>query len=1382
MFSVLAALLALTIVHDATARKAHRAHECKLGDIDITSLKPVEVIRNENWIGHGSQELYTWVVGFCSAVLEAPVGNDECEWEGGKGYLQQFHGSTCASDFNVWGRLHKIENGVRIVAAQHSRHHNKTANIDVICDKDAAGEEPEPDMQEVQITDDPKNPKHLIYSLRFRSKCACPGSPCGHTPPPALKYEMERPPTSMFKTCALKDIDLGILNNKPYYFDAQELHQNGERVPFQWAFGWCSPVWDPKGVTDPCPMEDGVGYLQQFSGGKCISSFTNFYHFGEVADPVGAEIQLYDTRGTHAKLAKIEVLCDPTASSPRLKENLVTVESDKDEFGDKQYVYHMTIYHKCACPNQCFDTGEEQTPDEQPYNNWEDQQWDPAEGEEQWNPEGNDYNDETYENGYQYEDYPEGPTVVDWETRVQTCMVDGVDLRPLAAKSFVQGQDWIGHTNFPAQYMWIIGFCSPIANSPDGKDPCYQAEGMGYVQQFGHKNEHAPDACAADWTVWKGIEKTSHGVKITVENTPDRKVHRRAIVNVECDENGTPGHSHQSDHSDIKLVSDEDDTIVYNFNLKSKCACNGGCDLERDCRVGNMYIGDLLPKDNILETQRGGEGDEHTWLFGWCQKLKEGSRAIASLSEADPCSEPGFVQQFGDGYCIHNFYKNFNMYHAQNGLIIEAEADADFEGNHIARVRLVCDRSLKPGDLHHSSQVEVTQDRDGTTYYYTVSFRSLCACDGGCINLKPGDKPQPLPLPPPEESDLPEMHHCKWGSGDNAVDMSGVPTWEGVVKQRYNGDHTDFVWVVGWCNEIYQAPTGMTPCDVSEGAGYVQQYDTTTDAKGCQADFKHGYHVKVSKEPGKSVTFHYEVPKKGHHHAKKMDVVVTCDHNMLENTVELDEDVVEVKTVHDTNEYHMSFRSKCACKGGCKGHDKNLEERFGAPARDKLTMSVFKDMYDNAQLPPVVPCKIMDGYDEYDLRGLKQKEFILPQDKNGPEYTWVVGWCTPIIWTNAGVDVCSMKEGEGLVQQFRRGHCEESFGKFQNISLKYQSDGQKYIEINSTMLNSAEKVKKTARVQVYCDPHGKLWDAHHLDRNVPVTHVDSHHVEYLFRFRSKCACAGGCGALALHEHFWNGTKEAARHNKKCVVDGVDLSKLPPFEWVATQEYHKLAQDSKPTYEEYYWYMDLCHPLDSPPAGKEACNKHGEPAGFFQQFNQDKCVADFNIGGIENATRLKDLNGIEVLLTDSRHGHHKKDVRIRVICDKSVQSGTYKHNESTIQVNELSASTIHYSVTFYSSDVCGGGGCGIGCMVFVGLFTVFIVYLVVGSAFNKFVAGKEGIEIVPNLDLWLGLPGLVGGCFSSLSACKIGRGGGDYDAVPTADDDADDGGMESDAYL
>jgi len=48
----------------------------------------------------------------------------------------------------------------------------------------------------------------------------------------------------------------------------------------------------------------------------------------------------------------------------------------------------------------------------------------------------------------------------------------------------------------------------------------------------------------------------------------------------------------------------------------------------------------------------------------------------------------------------------------------------------------------------------------------------------------------------------------------------------------------------------------------------------------------------------------------------------------------------------------------------------------------------------------------------------------------------------------------------------------------------------------------------------------------------------------------------------------------------------------------------------------------------------------------------------------------------------------------------------------------------------------------GSILLILLLVVAVVYITAGLLWNKFKAQKNGVELVPNLDFWTSLPGLV----------------------------------------
>jgi len=126
----------------------------------------------------------------------------------------------------------------------------------------------------------------------------------------------------------------------------------------------------------------------------------------------------------------------------------------------------------------------------------------------------------------------------------------------------------------------------------------------------------------------------------------------------------------------------------------------------------------------------------------------------------------------------------------------------------------------------------------------------------------------------------------------------------------------------------------------------------------------------------------------------------------------------------------------------------------------------------------------------------------------------------------------------------------------------------------------------------------------------------------------------------------------------------------------------------------------------------------------------------------------------------------REAFIDVICGKVEWDQSGFHEATAIGPDGSYA----YNLTVTTSLACGGGGGGGkigggGYFLIIILGVVLPVYLLGGVLYNKFQAGKDGIELVPNYDFWVASPGyFVGGCMFTknkiLGLC--GRSG--YDTV------------------
>jgi hypothetical protein len=75
-------------------------------------------------------------------------------------------------------------------------------------------------------------------------------------------------------------------------------------------------------------------------------------------------------------------------------------------------------------------------------------------------------------------------------------------------------------------------------------------------------------------------------------------------------------------------------------------------------------------------------------------------------------------------------------------------------------------------------------------------------------------------------------------------------------------------------------------------------------------------------------------------------------------------------------------------------------------------------------------------------------------------------------------------------------------------------------------------------------------------------------------------------------------------------------------------------------------------------------------------------------------------------------------------------------------NELP--THHYNFQWVTEFGCPakGGGLSPGSIMLIIILCLIVVYVVAGILFNKFKRGLNGIEMIPNVEFWISIPGLV----------------------------------------
>lgn len=141
---------------------------------------------------------------------------------------------------------------------------------------------------------------------------------------------------------------------------------------------------------------------------------------------------------------------------------------------------------------------------------------------------------------------------------------------------------------------------------------------------------------------------------------------------------------------------------------------------------------------------------------------------------------------------------------------------------------------------------------------------------------------------------------------------------------------------------------------------------------------------------------------------------------------------------------------------------------------------------------------------------------------------------------------------------------------------------------------------------------------------------------------------------------------------------------------------------------------------------------------------------YNIGDSSKVTLSYDgLNVIGEYMSDDG----ARSSKVTFQCDPNVDPPTDTANGET--------STTVYEFTIVSKYACpqgggnpgttssppSGGGSGSdgispGTILIIIFFSVLVVYLIAGVAFNKYHRQNTGKEIVPNVSLWTSLPGLI----------------------------------------
>jgi len=121
------------------------------------------------------------------------------------------------------------------------------------------------------------------------------------------------------------------------------------------------------------------------------------------------------------------------------------------------------------------------------------------------------------------------------------------------------------------------------------------------------------------------------------------------------------------------------------------------------------------------------------------------------------------------------------------------------------------------------------------------------------------------------------------------------------------------------------------------------------------------------------------------------------------------------------------------------------------------------------------------------------------------------------------------------------------------------------------------------------------------------------------------------------------------------------------------------------------------------------------------------------------------DGSEGFILTFEGGEDNRKAVINFKCDKNAKTGLLQFNQENPQHTYIFTCATEYACAGAAPPPNkGGGGGGIsgGWIFIIILVCVVVLYLIGGVIFNKFVAKKEGVEIIPNSYFWLALPGLI----------------------------------------
>jgi len=167
------------------------------------------------------------------------------------------------------------------------------------------------------------------------------------------------------------------------------------------------------------------------------------------------------------------------------------------------------------------------------------------------------------------------------------------------------------------------------------------------------------------------------------------------------------------------------------------------------------------------------------------------------------------------------------------------------------------------------------------------------------------------------------------------------------------------------------------------------------------------------------------------------------------------------------------------------------------------------------------------------------------------------------------------------------------------------------------------------------------------------------------------------------------------------------------------------------------FINVCTPLKTATCGANAAGCQTWTGGYAML----GAATPFNLVGVQ--TDGTDGYGVMAAYANGNSG---RTMEITFICDPNAGTGNpifVAEVNTNYKFNWITAAGCPTNVNFGGGGSGGGGG-GLsgGSILLIILLCVTVVYLVGGVLLNKFARHKEGMEMVPNVEFWISIPGLV----------------------------------------